>query len=133
MNLSRHFDAPGRIALAAIFVVSGLSKLAATVATQGYMEAFGVPGVLVYPTIAFESGLGLCLAFGLWTRTAALLLSGFCLITAAIFHTAFEDQVQQIMFLKNIAMAGGLLLLAGHGAQGASLDGWLNGRRSRQA
>jgi putative oxidoreductase len=111
-----------RILMALIFILSGLSKLGAVDAVRGYMEAMGVPGALLWPTIAFEIGAGVLVALGYHTRVIALLLAGFCLVTAAIFHHQFADQVQMIMFLKNIGMAGGFLLLAAVGSGSAGLD-----------
>lgn len=111
-----------RVLMALIFLLSGLSKIAAAEATQGYMEAMGVPGMLLWPTIAFEVGSGLLIVLGYRTRLVALMLAGFCLATAIIFHHQFADQIQMIMFLKNVAMAGGLLLLSGTGAGTLSLD-----------
>ena len=114
--------AVARVLMALIFTLSGLSKLGATDAVRGYMEAMGVPGALLWPTIAFEIGAGVLVALGYRTRVVALLLAGFCLVTAAIFHHQFADQIQMIMFLKNIAMAGGFLLLAAVGSGSLSLD-----------
>jgi len=111
-----------RILMALIFILSGLSKLGAADAVRGYMEAMGVPGALLWPTIAFEIGAGVLVALGYHTRVIALLLAGFCLVTAVIFHRQFADQVQMIMFLKNIAMAGGFLLLAAVGSGSVGLD-----------
>lgn len=111
-----------RVLMALIFVLSGLSKIAAAEAIRGYMDAMGVPGALLWPTIAFEIGAGLLIVLGYRTRIVALLLTGFCLATAAIFHHQFDDQIQMIMFLKNVAMAGGFLLLACTGAGTLSLD-----------
>ncbi len=115
--------------MAAIFVLSGISKVGAFEATQGYMEAFGLPGALLGPTIAFEILAGLAVLLGLGTRHAAFLLAGFSIVTALIFHRDFGDQVQQIMFLKNVAMAGGLLILARHGAPSLSLEVLFSGRK----
>ena len=111
-----------RVLMALIFILSGLSKLGAADAVRGYMEAMGVPGALLWPTIAFEIGAGVLVALGYRTRVIALLLAGFCLVTAAVFHHQFTDQIQMIMFLKNIAMAGGFLLLAAVGSGSLSLD-----------
>jgi putative oxidoreductase len=101
-----------RILLALIFVLSGLGKLGALQGTEGYMQAMGVPGILLIPTIAFEIGAGLMVIIGYQTRVTAFLMAGFCLVTGAIFHHNFSDQIQMIMFLKNISMAGGFLLLS---------------------
>jgi len=105
-----------RILLAAIFVLAGSSKIGGYEATQGYMQAMGVPG---FP---LEVGGGLALIVGFQTRLAALGLAVFCIIAAFIFHHG-ADQISQIMFMKNFAMAGGLLALTLHGAGRASLDG----------
>jgi putative oxidoreductase len=114
--------ATARMLMALIFILSGLSKLGAADAVRGYMEAMGVPGLLLWPTIVFEIGAGLLVALGYRTRVVALLLAGFCLLSAAIFHHQFADQVQMIMFLKNISMAGGFLLLAAVGPGSFGLD-----------
>lgn len=112
-----------RILLAQIFLVSGFGKLGAGYAgTQGYMEAMGVPGVLLPLVILLELGGGLALVAGFMTRWAALALAIFCIVGALIFHTNFGDQTQAIMFMKNFAMAGGLLMLYVHGAGALSLD-----------
>lgn len=111
-----------RVLMALIFVLSGLSKLGAADAVRGYMEAMGVPGALLWPTVAFEIVAGALVVLGYMTRVIALLLASFCLVTAAIFHHQFSDQIQMIMFLKNISMAGGFLLLAAVGSGSASLD-----------
>lgn len=112
-----------RILLAQIFLVSGLGKLGAGYAgTQGYMAAMGLPGALLPLVIALEIGGGLALVAGFMTRWAALALAGFSVVSALIFHTDFGDQTQAIMFMKNLAMAGGLLLLYAHGAGAFSLD-----------
>jgi uncharacterized protein (TIGR02246 family) len=82
--------------------------------------------------LVFEIGAGLALLVGFQTRLFAVLLAGFSLVTAFIFHADFSDQMQQIMFLKNVAMAGGFLLLAKVGAPGLSADQFLatrNGAR----
>jgi putative oxidoreductase len=119
---SNYIDPVARSLMAAIFVLSALGKLGAPVETQGYMAAFGLPGLLFWPTLAFELGAGLLLIAGLFTRTLAVVLAGFSLATACVFHAQFADQIQMIMFLKNVAMTGGFLLLAKDGAPGFSLD-----------
>ena len=121
-QLLKYADLPARAGLSAIFILSGVSKIGAFAQTQGYMEAFGLPGVLLGPTIAFEIGAGAALLLGLGARYTALLLAGFSLVTAVVFHRDFADQIQQIMFLKNVAISGGLLLLAKTGAPGFSFD-----------
>ncbi len=111
-----------RTFLAMIFILSGLGKITSFEGYQAYMEATGVPGMLLAPTITFELGAALAILLGWQTRIAALLLLGFSLLTAVAFHSNFGDQIQQMMFLKNVAMAGGFLLLVQHGAGAYSLD-----------
>ena len=118
-NLS---DLSGRVLLAVLFLVAGFGKLGAYAGTQAYMASKGVPGALLPLVIALELGGGALIVAGLWTRAAALALAAFTLLAAAIFHANFADQIQQIMFLKNVAIAGGFLLLATHGAGAWSLD-----------
>ena len=124
-RMTNYVDAPARAFLAAIFILSGAGKIGAFEATQGYMEAFGLPGILLAPTIVFEVGAGIAILVGFQTRLVALLLAGFSLVTAVVFHTDFGDQMQQIMFLKNVAIAGGFLLLAKVRAPGFSVDQFL--------
>ena len=112
----------GRILIASIFVLSGFTKIGGYAGTQGYMEAMGVPGALLPLVILTELGGGLLIVLGLWTRLAAFALAGFSLLSAALFHANFGDQVQMIMFLKNLAIAGGFLLLVAHGPGALSLD-----------
>ena len=114
--------AAARVLMALIFVLSGVSKIGAADAIRGYMESMGVPGALLWPTIAFEVGAGLLIVLGYRTRVVAQLLAGFCLLTAAIIHHHFADQIQMIMFLKNLSMAGGFLLLSAAGPGTVSLD-----------
>jgi len=122
-------DAPARAALAAILIISGLSKIGTFEVTQAYMETFDLPGALLGPTIAFQLLAGLALLLGFGARQAAFVLAGFCIATALIFHSDFGDQIQQIMFLKNVAMAGGLLFLARDGSPSFSLERVCSGRK----
>ena len=112
-----------RIFLAQIFLLSGIFKISGYAGTQGYMEAMGVPGMLLPLVIALEIGGGLALITGWQTKWISLALAGFTLVAAVIFHNNLADQMQQIMFMKNIAITGGLLLLAIHGAGVLSVDG----------
>ena len=129
-TLPRWTDAVARLLMSLLFLISGVGKLTASAATQGYMAAYGVPGTLVWPAAAWEIGGGLLLLIGLWTRPLALLLAGWCLLTAAIFHTGFADPNQMINVLKNLTMAGGFLLIARTGAPGLSVDVLLSSRRA---
>ena len=112
----------GRVMLALIFILAGVGKIQDPAGTMGYMQSAGVPGILLWPAIALEVLGGLALAVGYKTRYVAFALAGFSLLTAAMFHNNFGDQMQMIMFLKNIAIAGGLLLLAVTGITAYSVD-----------
>ena len=112
-----------RLMAAVIFIGAGFGKLGAGYAgTQGYMDAMGVPGALLPLVIALELGGGLALLLGFQTRLVAFLLAGFCVVSGLIFHSG-ADQMQQILLMKNFAMAGGLLAFTLHGAGRLSLDG----------
>ncbi|HET6436104.1 MAG TPA: DoxX family protein [Xanthomonadaceae bacterium] len=115
----------GRIGLSLIFIISGWGKIAGYAATQGYMEAMGVPGALLPLVIALELGGGLAILAGAFTRWIALAIAAFSLLSAAIFHADFGDAAQAISFWKNVAMAGGFLMLAAHGAGAYSVDALL--------
>lgn len=116
-----------RLFLGQIFLLAGISKISSYAGTQGYMDAMGVPGMLLPLVIALEIGGGLAIIAGWQTRLASIALAVFTLAAAAIFHNNLADQTQMIMFMKNIAIAGGFILLAVHGTGGYSLDG----RRTR--
>ncbi|HEC00886.1 MAG TPA: DoxX family protein [Sphingomonadales bacterium] len=118
----------GRIFISLIFLLSGLNKISAYEGTQGYMEAMGIPGGLLPFTIIFEVGFSLAVIVGWQTRFAALALAGFSFITAFLFHADFGDQIQSIMFMKNIAISGGFLFLVAQGAGVWSVDSLLAGR-----
>jgi len=112
-----------RLMASVIFLGAGISKLGAGYAgTQGYMASMGVSGGLLPLVIALELGGGIALLLGFQTRLVAFLLAGFCIISGFIFHSG-ADQMQQIMFMKNLAMAGGLLAFTMFGAGRLSLDG----------
>jgi putative oxidoreductase len=112
----------GRVLMSAIFVMAGISKLGSYAATQGYMESMGVPGILLPLVILLELGGGVTVLLGWQTRISAFLLAGFCIVSALIFHANFGDQMQSILFMKNLAMAGGFLFLVADGAGVWSLD-----------
>jgi putative oxidoreductase len=112
----------GRILLSALFLLSGLGKIGAYAGTAAYMSSLGVPGALLPIVIATEVLGALAIIVGWKTRVVALLLGVFSLLTAAIFHNNFADQIQMIMFLKNLSIAGGFLLLVANGAGPLSID-----------
>lgn len=111
-----------RILMSVIFIVSGYGKIGAYAGTQEYMASAGLPGFLLPLVILLELGGGLAILFGFFTRWVALALAAFCLLSAWLFHNVPGDQMQQIMFMKNLTIAGGFLVLACAGAGKFSVD-----------
>ena len=115
-------EASGRVLLGVLFLLSGIGKIGAYSATGAYMLAFGVPSALLPVVIATEVLGALAIILGWKARVAGFLLAGFCLLTASIFHHHLADQTQLIHFFKDLAIAGGFLLLVANGAGPLSLD-----------
>ena len=105
----------GRTLLALVFILAGVNKLQGYEATANMMQQFGVPAILLPGTIALEILGGLAVLAGFYARFAAIPLALFTLATAVVFHGNFADDVQLAMFLKNLAIIGGFLLLFAHG------------------
>lgn len=114
----------GRLLIAILFLLSGLSKIAAPAAIIGYIGSVGLPAPQLGYAIALivEIGGGLLLLVGFQTRIVALVLAVFTVAAALAFHHDFADQNQMIHFLKNIAITGGLIQVASFGAGSLSLD-----------
>jgi putative oxidoreductase len=91
--------------LAGIFLHNASSKVTSYPAALRYMDAFGVPGEFLPLAIALEAGCGLAVLLGYQTRAAALVLAGFCVMTAVVFHTKFGDRNQLLHFEKDLATA----------------------------
>jgi putative oxidoreductase len=119
----KYADMLGRILISLIFLVSGVNKLTSYADTLSYMQSAGVPGFLLPVVIAVEILGALAIIVGWHLRWAALALAGFSLLTALLFHLDFSNQMQTIMFLKNLAIAGGFLVLFANGAGELGLDG----------
>lgn len=122
-SLQTYLPTIGRIFLALIFILAGLGKIPAIEGNVGYMEAFGVPGILIWPTIIVEVLGGILLLVGFKARWAAAALGAFTIVAALIFHTNFADQMEMTAFLKNLAITGGMLYVIAYGAGALSLDG----------
>ncbi len=105
----------GRAMLAAIFIIAGISKIGAYAGTQVYMESAGIPGLLLPAVIGLEIFGGIAILIGFQTRISATLLAGFTLIAAIMFHGDFSQQMQSILFMKNIAISGAFLMLVAQG------------------
>ncbi|GAA6169650.1 DoxX family protein [Sessilibacter corallicola] len=121
-NLSNLVDLIGRIALAAIFFLSGVGKLQNYEGSQQFLALAGLPEFLLPAVIVFEIVGSLLLVAGFQTRLVALAFAGFSVATAVLYHSNLGDQIQFLMFYKNIAIAGGFLVLAANSAGGFSID-----------
>ena len=113
----------GRLLLVAIFIQAGWGKIGGYEGTAAYMAKAGVPGSLLPVVIAVELLGGLLIVIGWQTRLVAIGLAIFTLVAAYLFHMNFGDQNQAIHFMKNVAIAGGFLILAAGGAGAWSIDG----------
>ena len=110
-------DLLARIFISSIFLLSGYNKIFSIDGTMGWMEGYGIPGFLLYPTIAIEIILPLFIIIGYNAKLSAGLLAIFCVATAFIFHYDFADQMQTIAFLKNLGLAGGFLFIVVNGTK----------------
>jgi putative oxidoreductase len=114
-NINNASTLIGRSMISIIFIMAGISKIGGYAGTQGYMESVGVPGLLLPAVIAVELFGGIAVLLGYQTKIAALLLGGFTFLAAIIFHSDFGQQMEMILFMKNIAISGAFLLLFVHG------------------
>ena len=120
--MSNIFDLLGRILISSLFLISAYNKLFSIDGTMRWMEGYGVPGLLIYPTIVLEIILPLFVIVGYKARASSALLAIFCILTAFIFHFDFSEQIQLILFLKNISLAGGFLFIVANGTKDWSID-----------
>ena len=111
-----------RILMPILFISAGYGKIGGYEGTQQYMQAMGVPGFLLPLPILLELGGGLAILFGFLTRTTAIFTAIFTLLTALLFHSNFAEGMNQLMFMKNMTIAGGYLLLVVTGPGKWSLD-----------
>ena len=112
----------GRLLISALFLISAYNKIFSIDGTMSWMEGFGIPGLLLYPTIVLEIILPLFVIIGYHARVSAGLLAIFCIATAFLFHYDFVDQMQTILFLKNLGLAGGFLFIVANGTKDWSVD-----------
>jgi putative oxidoreductase len=118
-----------RLFLSLIFIISGLGKIAGYAGVAQYMQAMGVPSALLPIVILTEITCGVALLVGWQARIATFLLAGFSFLSGILFHLVpagglegMAAQAEITSFLKNVAIAGGLLMVAATGAGGLSLD-----------
>lgn len=112
----------GRVLIGLLFLLAGLGKLGGMEGFTGYLASGGLPAFLAWPAVIFEIAVGALLIVGYQTRIVALATAAFCVVAGVLYHFTPADQMQMAMFLKNLAIAGGLLMFAIHGAGKMALD-----------
>ena len=122
-------EAFGRILLSSLFLIEGVRKFFFQEETIMYMEDYGVPEILFFPSIILEVLFPILLIIGYKTRFSASIMALFTLTVALIFHTNFENQMELIIFLKDIAIAGGFLILAANEPKICSIDYYLKSKK----
>ena len=121
-------EALGRILLSSLFLIEGVRKFFFQEETIMYMEEYGVPEILFFPSLILEILFPILLIIGYKTRISALIMALFTLTVAIIFHTDFQNQMELIIFLKDIAIAGGFLIIAANEPKICSIDYMLKSR-----
>ena len=112
----------GRILLSALFLIEGIGKISMQEDVIMYMEDYGVPEILFIPAIILEILFPLLLIIGYKTKLSALIMALFTLTVAIIFHTDFSEGMQITFFLKDLAIAGGFMIIFVYGSNKISLD-----------
>ena len=112
----------GRLLLSALFLIEGIGKVSTQECVVMYMEAYGVPGILFLPALVVEILFPLLLILGYKTKWVASVMALFTFAVAIIFHTDFSEGMQMMLFLKDIAIAGGFMIVIAHGPGKISLD-----------
>ena len=119
----------GRVLLSTLFLVEGVGKISIQEDVIMYMEDYGVPGMLFMPAVILEILFPLFLIVGYKTRWAASIMALFTFAVAIIFHTNFSEGMQMIFFLKDIAIAGGFMIIVAYGPGKISLDHYFNSKK----
>ena len=112
----------GRLLLSALFLIEGLGKISTQEDVIMYMEDYGVPEILFLPALVVEILFPLLLILGYKTKWVASVMALFTFAVAIIFHTDFSEGMQMMLFLKDIAIAGGFMIVIAHGPGKISLD-----------
>ena len=115
-------DLLGRILISTIFLLNGVFKISNYDGTVGWIESFGMPGILIIPAIILEVIGPILIIIGYKAKIAAGFLSLFCILTAIMVHNDLSNQRQFTSFLKNIAIAGGFLFIAANGTKDFSIE-----------
>ena len=119
----------GRLLLSALFLIEGLGKISIKDDVIMYMEEFSVPGILFMPATILEILFPIFLIVGYKTKWAAAVMALFTFTVAIIFHTDFTEGMQMMFFLKDIAIAGGFMIVVAHGPGKISLDHYFNSKK----
>ena len=122
-------EAFGRILLSSLFLIEGVRKFFFQEETIMYMEDYGVPEILFFPSIILEILFPILLIIGYKTRFSASIMAFFTLTVALIFHTNFDNQMELVIFLKDMAIAGGFLIIAANEPKICSIDYFLKSKK----
>ena len=119
----------GRVLLSALFLIEGLGKISMREDVVMYMEDYGVPGMLFVPATILEILFPLFLIVGYKTKWAASIMALFTFAVAIIFHTNFDEGMQIMFFLKDLAIAGGFMIIVAYGPGKISLDHYFSSKK----
>ena len=123
-------EAFGRVFLSTLFLFEAVRKFFYQIETIDYMENFGVPEFLFYPSLLFELIVPIFLIIGFKTRIAALAMCLFTLTVSVIFHSDFSNHMQIITFLKNLSISGGFLIIASYEAKKFTIDYYMKYKKN---
>ena len=121
-------EAFGRIFISSLFIFEALKKFSLKEETIFYMEDYGVPEILFYPALLFEIIFPILLIIGYKTKISAFAMFIFTIVVTIIFHSDFGDQIQLMAFLKNLAIAGGFLIISTNEPKVCTLDYYLKNK-----
>ena len=122
-------EALGRIFLASLFLIEGVKKFFLQEETIIYMEEYGVPEILFFPSLVLEILFPILLIIGYKTKISASIMALFTLTVAIIFHSDFQNHLELIAFLKNVAIAGGFLVIIANDPKICSIDYFLKSKK----
>tara|TARA_B100000427_G_scaffold183672_1_gene152674 strand:+ start:555 stop:935 length:381 start_codon:yes stop_codon:yes gene_type:complete len=122
-------EALGRIFLSSLFLIEGVKKFFLQEETIIYMEEYGVPEILFFPSLVLEILFPILLIIGYKTKISASIMALFTLTVAIIFHSDFQNHLELIAFLKNVAIAGGFLVIVANDPKICSIDYFLKSKK----
>ena len=122
-------EALGRIFLSSLFLIEGVKKFFLQEETIIYMEEYGVPEILFFPSLVLEILFPILLIVGYKTKISASIMALFTLTVAIIFHSDFQNHLDLIAFLKNVAIAGGFLVIVANDPKICSIDYFLKSKK----